>query len=199
MNMEPQDSHYVISSKTKRQSMIRPAEERDTREIANLGAKTFASTFGHSLPAADLQTYLETAFSHSAINSDLANPLIDVFVAYDNSHLGRVMGFVQLTQGTIEACLVGVENPIELQRLYIAEEYHGTGVGGALVRYVEQLARERGFATMWLGVWEENIKAQMVYERLGFKRIGEHDFVLGECVQTDWILMKILRTKGGSN
>jgi len=45
---------------------------------------------------------------------------------------------------------------------------------------------------VWLGVWEENLKAQRAYERFGFGRAGEHDFVCGECVQTDWILMKRL-------
>jgi len=57
---------------------------------------------------------------------------------------------------------------------------------------VERLALERGFVTMWLGVWEENFKAQKIYERMGFRKVGQHDFKMGNCVQTDWILTKRL-------
>jgi len=40
-----------------------------------------------------------------------------------------------------------VEKPIELQRLYVDDRFHGSGVGGALFRHVEVLAKERGFKT----------------------------------------------------
>ena len=40
--------------------------------------------------------------------------------------------------------------------------------------------------------WEENFKAQKVYERMGFRKVGQHDFKMGNCVQTDWILTKRL-------
>lgn len=189
--MGPQ-TPYSVNARTKRQTIIRRAEEKDIFQIANLGAKTFADSFGYSMPPSDLQAYLETAYSHTAIKNDLASPLIDIFVANDDHDPNHVIGFVQLTQGTSEPCLKDFENIVELQRLYVAENYHGSGVGGALVRHVEKIAKERGFATMWLGVWEENVKAQKAYERFGFKKVGEHDFRMGTCIQTDWILTKQL-------
>jgi len=81
---------------------------------------------------------------------------------------------------------------VELQRLYVSPDFHGGGVGRLLVESVEKIAREEGFVTLWLGVWEENFKAQKVYERMGFGKVGSHDFVMGSCVQTDWILTKRL-------
>jgi ribosomal protein S18 acetylase RimI-like enzyme len=177
-------------SPRERGPILRPAKTRDIEAIANLGSTTFSSSFGYSLPASDLQAYLETAYTPSSIAKDLANPLIDIIVACDaNDH---VIGFVQLTQGTIEPCIADVERPIELQRLYVDEKYHGGGVGRALEGEVERISRERGFKTMWLGVWEENFKAQKAYERFGFSKVGSHDFVMGTCVQTDWILTKTL-------
>lgn len=56
----------------------------------------------------------------------------------------------------------------------------------------QDIARSWGFKTMWLGVWEDNFKAQKVYGKLGFTRIGEHDFKMGDCIQTDWIMIKNL-------
>jgi RimJ/RimL family protein N-acetyltransferase len=54
------------------------------------------------------------------------------------------------------------------------------------------MARKMGFKTIWLGVWEENFRAHKVYERFGFRKIGYHDFKIGDCVQTDWIMSKRL-------
>jgi RimJ/RimL family protein N-acetyltransferase len=41
-------------------------------------------------------------------------------------------------------------------------------------------------------VWEENHKAQRVYEKLGYKIVGDHDFVIGGVIQTDHIMLKEL-------
>jgi ribosomal protein S18 acetylase RimI-like enzyme len=177
------------------------------------------------MPAPDLEVYLNSAYSPSSIAADLANPHVTIIVACND--IDSVVGFVQLTEGTMEDCLKGTEKPVELQRLYVSQEYHGEGVGRKLVDCVERLALERGFVTMWLGVvsitslcfyalqtlslclmvlalvfdnnhvlicrqWEENFKAQKVYERIGFRKVGQHDFKMGNCVQTDWILTKRL-------
>ncbi|RDW79932.1 hypothetical protein BP6252_04570 [Coleophoma cylindrospora] len=180
----------LVTPVPKSQVLVRPAAEKDIQAISALGAHVFTLTFGYSMPASDLAAYLEDAYSLASIARDLANPLVDIIVAVDPQD--TVMGFVQLTQGTTDPCLEGVESPIELQRLYVSQDFHGSGVGRKLYETVEGMARQRGFKTLWLGVWEENFKAQKVYERFGFSKIGMHDFVMGECVQTDWILSKTL-------
>jgi ribosomal protein S18 acetylase RimI-like enzyme len=182
-----------VPGNSKLQTKIRLAGEIDIPEIARVGSKTSTATFGHSMPASDLNAYLKEAYNHTTLEKTLAKPLSDIFVAYQEIDPDRVIGFVQLTQGgSVEPCLEGVEAPIQLQRLYVDGKCHGKGVGGALMKHVEKLAKEKGFVTIWLGVWEENFKAQKAYERFGFKKVGEHDFVMGKCIQTDWILMKPL-------
>lgn len=54
------------------------------------------------------------------------------------------------------------------------------------------MAREQGFSHIWLGVWEENFTAQKVYQKLGYVMAGDHDFTIGEVVQTDHIMVKSL-------
>ena len=51
-------------------------------------------------------------------------------------------------------------------------------------------ARTRGAQTIWLGVWERNARAVAFYRKSGFTRIGEHDFLLGNDVQTDWLFAR---------
>lgn len=55
---------------------------------------------------------------------------------------------------------------------------------------METLAKGEGFEMLWLGVWEDNEVAIGVYEKLGFGKVGEHDFVIGEVVQRDFIMVK---------
>ena len=54
---------------------------------------------------------------------------------------------------------------------------------------VNEGVRERK-AGVWLGVWEDNEKAQRFYRRWGFEILGAHDFITGETKQTDLIMVK---------
>ncbi|MCH9815445.1 MAG: GNAT family N-acetyltransferase [Actinomycetia bacterium] len=50
----------------------------------------------------------------------------------------------------------------------VAPTARGKGVGAALLRETESVARERGFATVSLSVVDTNSRAKALYERLGF-------------------------------
>jgi ribosomal protein S18 acetylase RimI-like enzyme len=169
---------------------IRVAIPEDAISVQHIGSTVFTTTFGYSMPGEDLKTYLETAYSLKSVLEDIKSPLKTVIVACNP--LNQIIGFVTLTEGTAEECIRSAPSPIELQRLYVDSTAQGQGVGGALMRFAEGNARSRGFRTCWLGVWEENYKAQKVYERAGYTKVGEHDFVMGEERQTDWILVKEL-------
>ncbi|KAF4630293.1 hypothetical protein G7Y89_g7844 [Cudoniella acicularis] len=171
---------------------IRLATPTDASQIASLGRTVFSKAFGYSLPPSDLQIYLQTSYSVASIQADLTNPLMTVLVAISPSAPDQILGFAQLTEGTMEPCIEGKEDPIELQRLYVGLEWKGMGLGRLLVEGIEEVAREKGGKTLWLGVWEENFSAHKVYEKLGFRNTGHHDFVMGSCVQRDWIMWKSL-------
>lgn len=162
----------------------------DAPFIAEIGGSVFAATFGHSMSETDLNTYLQESYSVEAITSDLKNSLMDFIIAY-NEH-DRVVGFAQMTQGTSEPCVADADLPVELQRIYLHQDFHGLGIGKRLIQEIENIARHKGFITMWLGVWEENFKAQKVYQNAGYIKVGDHGFKMGDCVQTDWIMSKTL-------
>ena len=54
------------------------------------------------------------------------------------------------------------------------------------------LAAARRKRYVWLGVWEKNEKAIRFYTKNGFSRVGTHTFVMGEDVQTDYIMRRDL-------
>ena len=55
-----------------------------------------------------------------------------------------------------------------------------------------EFALEKGKKYLWLGVWEKNCKAIQFYKKLGFVRIGIHDFVMGDEIQKDYLMRKDL-------
>lgn len=169
---------------------LRKATLEDTTAIANLGSYVYTLTFGHSVSPEDLSAYLDEAYSREATAKEITNPDKDLIVATDNQD--QIIGFALLTRGTTESCLEGLHKTIELQRLYVHPKAHGGGVGKLLANCVEAMARRQGSEHLWLGVWEENVKAIKVYEKLGFKRVGSHNFRTGQVVQTDLIMLKRL-------
>ena len=79
---------------------------------------------------------------------------------------------------------------LEIKRLYVLDDWQGTGLGAALMRASLALAQELGCSAVVLGVWEKNQRALAFYQRFGFRQIGQHLFRLGQDQQTDLILRK---------
>ena len=53
-------------------------------------------------------------------------------------------------------------------------------------------AKSAGFKTMYLGVWEKNLRAGAFYRKWNFVRVGEHTFQMGDDPQVDWWMMRPL-------
>ena len=172
---------------------IRPALSSEADKIAALGTHVFTLTFGHSVPKSDLDAFLEETYTPTAITKDLNNDAIDIIVAVDTED--DILGFAYLTRGSSEPCIDHIADKVELQRVYVQSQAHGRGIGRLLASAIEQMAVEQGFKNIWLGVWEENHKAIRAYEKWGYRRVGDHDFMLGAVVQTDHIMIKGLRAQ----
>ncbi|TIA42121.1 acetyltransferase [Aureobasidium pullulans] len=104
----------------------------------------------------------------------------------------QILGFALLTRGPPEPCIQDIPKQVELQRIYLHPSAQGRGVGKLLASSVEKEAKEQGFENLWLAVYEKNQKAIQIYEKLGFKTVGTHDFVIGKETQTDLVMLKPL-------
>ena len=60
----------------------------------------------------------------------------------------------------------------ELNGIVVLPEYRSQGIGRRLIAFAEQMARERGFREVCLGVNIENARARSLYERLGYRDWG---------------------------
>ena len=167
---------------------IRRATEADAAVLAAFGAKTFADTFGAFHSASDLALHLAEAFGVPQQTAELTDPAtVTLFVEMD----GALAGFTQVYAGAVPECVTGPV-PIEIKRLYIDTPFHGQGVAQRLIDAAYEVARERGAATIWLGVWEHNPRAIAFYRRQGFTQVGAHTFMVGTDATTDLLFARAL-------
>jgi ribosomal protein S18 acetylase RimI-like enzyme len=175
---------------------LRGATVEDAAAIAALGSHVFSLTFGHSVTPEQLKAYLDESYSIEATIKDILNPSKDMIVAItqaSDDSAEQTVGFALLTRGTSEPCIAHLGNTaVELQRLYVHPDCHGKGAGRELATEIEDMARRQGFRYMWLGVWEHNVKAQAVYGKLGYRVVGDHDFVVGGDAKPNYIMLKDL-------
>lgn len=204
--MQPQKS--ILPSQPY-ELVIQDGLPTDAQAIAKIGAKTFAQSFGHSMPVEHLQTYLDEAYTIGAITKEIAHGLSRIFVARSKPALaaeadGEIVGFIQLKLGSTESCLPTNVSVCEIQRIYVDGSHHGGGAGRRLMERGLEWARERLVgeggrkAAVWLGVWEENERAMGFYRRWGFEMFGEHEFVMGGTRQRDFVMVKWLEGVGAA-
>jgi GNAT superfamily N-acetyltransferase len=167
---------------------IRHAVPEDAKRLTDLAYTTFWDAFADHPKNApdDLAHYMRQAFSLEQITAELAEPN-SIFLLAEIG--GELAGYAKLILDHSEPGITA-ERPIELNRLYSQQKYLGQGVGQRLMDACFDLAKERRFDTIWLGVWEFNPRAQRFYEKNGFHVVGKHTFVLGADPQTDLLMQR---------
>jgi ribosomal protein S18 acetylase RimI-like enzyme len=164
---------------------IRRGTVADAALLSELGARTFSETFAADNTPEDLAAYIATSFNIAQQTAELEDPASTFLIAEIDGHAA---GYAQLHGGAPEKGIEGA-NPVELVRLYVSREWLGRGIGEQLMRACVDEARQAGYETLWLGVWERNGRAQAFYRKWDFRTVGEHVFQLGSDLQRD-ILME---------
>lgn len=189
------------TSNEPQQINVREGRPSDAAAIASIGGATFEASFAHSMPKEHMDDYLSTTYTEANFSKELQSPQDQFFIAElpsSDTTQSTPVGFVQVRKGSTEPCIPNDVPGIEIYRIYVSKDHLGCGAGKALMeramQYAEgELAKERTSgqkALIWLGVWEENVKAHRFYGRFGLEKVGTHDFVIGDTTQTDDILMK---------
>ncbi|RSK51148.1 GNAT family N-acetyltransferase [Hymenobacter rigui] len=158
-------------------------------QLAEIGRRMFHDTYADQNSPEDMAAYEAATFGPEIQLAELQDPDIVFLVAY---MVQEAVGYAKLklhsTLGLDPAKTP--EDRLEIERLYVAEDWIGTGLGAALMRRAIEEARQQGSRAVVLGVWEKNERARTFYQRFGFKQIGEHTFTIGSDVQNDLILRK---------
>jgi len=168
--------------------MIEWATAEDAALLATFGAKAFRDTFGEANTAEDMDQYVAANFTPEKLHEELTDPSSVFLTVYDGTTL---VGYVKLRTGH-EPTELASQRAIEIERIYADAAYLGKRVGLTLMDAAMHHARLNKYETLWLGVWEHNIKARAFYEKFGFETFGSHIFMLGTDAQTDLLMKKSL-------
>jgi ribosomal protein S18 acetylase RimI-like enzyme len=159
---------------------------QDIEQLQAIGRQTFAETFAESNSAQDMAKYLEEAYAHEKLSSELNDPNSEFYLA---TLKHEVIGYLKLNFGDAQTELKD-NNAVEIERIYIAKAFHGQKFGQLLYNKAIEVAKEKKVGYVWLGVWEENHRAIQFYTKNGFVAFDKHVFLLGNDAQTD-IMMKL--------
>jgi ribosomal protein S18 acetylase RimI-like enzyme len=178
---------------------IRRAALSDAALLAELGARTFSETYEHANTAEDMRAHLDRVFTTEARVVELADPDRATFIvervssgAPESTDLaGDAFGYATARRHSFSDG-VAFRDPAELEKIYVLRAAHGLGAGAALIdAYVEQAKRWQCDG-LWLGVWEENVRAIGFYQRMGFVVVGTKTFHLGGDAQNDLVMARSL-------
>jgi ribosomal protein S18 acetylase RimI-like enzyme len=167
---------------------IKKASTEDLETIQNVGRETFYETFAKHNSEDEMQKYLDESFASEKLIKELTTLDSQFFIAWEGE---SSIGYLKLNSGKAQTELQD-ENSIEIERIYVKSKYHGKKVGQILYDKALEIALQEKKKYLWLGVWEENVRAVNFYKKNGFVEFDKHIFRLGNEEQTDLMMRKFL-------
>lgn len=165
-----------------------PCTSEDINILREFSIKTYYETFAHLNTEEDMAAYLADAFNVDKLSSELMDTNSLFFFLYCNKKLA---GYLKLNEAPSQTDINDAQS-LEIERIYVSGAFQGEGLGRYLIEQAISIAVQRKKKYAWLGVWEKNGKAIRFYKKNGFYQIGTHTFVMGEDVQTDYVMRKDL-------
>jgi GNAT superfamily N-acetyltransferase len=167
---------------------IRITTVDDAALLHELAAATFALACPEGTTQESIDNFIATHLSETRFDGYLADPDRVLYVAMAD---GIAAGYTMLVVGEPTdpdvIAAITTRPTAELSKVYVREGHHGTGLAAELVRVTVEAARDRGAAAVWLGVNNENAKANRFYEKQGFVNVGVKHFQVGNKLEDDFV------------
>ena len=157
---------------------------KDVIALQYISHKTFTETFAVHNTVENMKQYLDQYFTVDNLTVEIENPNSQFYFAKQDN---RVIGYLKLNFAPAQTELQDGSS-IEIERIYVLKENHGSGVGIELLNFAIEIAKQNKAAYIWLGVWENNHRAIRFYKKNGFTTFDKHQFVLGSEEQTDLMM-----------
>lgn len=158
----------------------------DISQLQAIGRQTFFETFAEHNTVADMELYLNNNLSLEQLTNELSDANSEFYVA---SLDHKIIGYLKINFGQAQTELKD-RSSLEIERIYVLKDFHGNKVGQALYNKAIDIAKQTRVNYVWLGVWENNLRAIHFYKKNGFEEFDKHIFKLGNDEQTD-IMMRL--------
>jgi ribosomal protein S18 acetylase RimI-like enzyme len=172
---------------------IDTADATDTEELAAAAARTFPLACPPTLAPENIASFIDANLSAGRFAEYLADPQRAILVA---RHDGRIVGYAMLIRGVTDdpdvQRAVDLRPAAELSKLYVLADFHGSGVAAALLGGTVATAARWGVRCVWLGVNQNNRRAQRFYLKSGFMNNGTRTFQIGDRREDDYVMVRAL-------
>lgn len=135
-----------------------------------------------------MDAYASIAFTNQKILAELANPDSIFYFAMIGD---EIAGYLKLNFNHAQTEFRET-SAMEIERIYVSIDHFRKGVGQQLMDFALDIASEKQIQYVWLGVWEHNTNALGFYRHNGFEVFSSHPFTLGDDLQTDLLMKKVL-------
>jgi ribosomal protein S18 acetylase RimI-like enzyme len=162
-------------------------------ELAAVAAHTFPLACPPSMTPENIAAFIDANLSPARFTEYLADPDRVVLTADDD---GRIVGYAMLVPGIIDDLdvqrAVWVRPTVELSKMYVLPNSHGAGVSAVLMQSALTHANQMAAKSVWLGVNQQNLRAQRFYAKHGFRINGTRMFRVGERIENDYVMVRAL-------
>jgi GNAT superfamily N-acetyltransferase len=174
---------------------VRVATGDDVRTLASVAAATFGLACPPDMTPERIEAFIGDVLSPERFAEYVADRSRQVLLA--ETAEGDAVGYAMLVSGEpqdddVRAAL-RLRPTVELSKIYVLPDAHGTGAAGRLMASSLEWARTTGAAAVWLGVNQQNVRAQRFYAKSGFVRVGTKRFLVGGVYEDDFVLERRLR------
>ena len=167
---------------------VRVATLADAAVLSEVAAATFPLACPPHTTQQAIADFISKNFTVTHFEGYLSDPNRVLFLAEEG---GEVIGYAMLILGEPSdpdvRSSITLRPTAELSKLYVRPGHHGAGVSVELVHAAVESARAVGCVGMWLGVNNENARANRFYEKNGFAQVGVKKFLVGETWEDDFV------------
>jgi len=172
---------------------IRRCATADASLLSELATEAFPLACPPETTTENIRAFCEQNLSPGAFEKYLASAEIAIWIAEDSdTPVGYVMSVAGEPGDPDIAGSVTHRPTVEISKLYALSSHHGSGLAGKLLALALEHARNDGAASVWLGVNQENRRANRFYEKSGFALVGERFFQVGASLESDVVREKVL-------
>lgn len=166
---------------------VRRAGRSDAVMLHLIAAATFPLACVGA-PQEDIQQHIDAHLTVERFREYAADPQRRLLVVEANgTPAGYAMVNLARTTNSDVLALVSTENTVELVTFYLLAGRHGSGLADTLMQAAIAEAKQSGAESMWLGVADDNSRANSFYDRYQFARRGTKTFMVGTAALTDLI------------
>jgi ribosomal protein S18 acetylase RimI-like enzyme len=153
-----------------------------------VAAATFALACPPGTTEANIVLFIDTSLSEQSFEGYLARDSHRLWLAEEAD---KPVGYAMAVHGEptdpdIQAAVVS-RPTLELSKIYVRESHHGSGVARQLLDEVLAETVGSGVRSVWLGVNQQNIRANRFYEKQGFVLRGTRFFQVGDSTEADYV------------